>query len=266
MNKLLIAKHHKTLENPYHFWLGYLLPIINELKKDVATGDGFIVRECGPMTNWLQILKNKYNIKILKPGIVLKYYLDGAPTTIFDYWDDPDNFNKKDFINSINLAKSFYIIDNVKKTNKVCVLNRNTILDFYNSGEEEMFSSGNKTRLIKNIKELHSSILKYYNCELIDTTKTQPRISATKYSEFSVLIGQKGAGLTNMIWMDSGSLIIEICAPEQLFSQKLDTCYESLANAIGHKFIRVFAQNEWDGNVNIDSIISLLKKEIKDNK
>lgn len=257
MNKLLIAKHSKSLENPYHFWLGYLLPIANELqkKKDQHT---YFVRECGPMTNWLETLKNVHNIKILKPGMLLKYFLDDVPSVIFDNWDNPKNFNSNDMKKSIDYLKKIYIMEEKFKKNKIGILNRNKVLDFYTSGKQEIVSSANRVRSINNIEDLYLEISKNFNTELIDTTKVSPRISATKYSELSVLVGQKGAGLTNMIWMDPGSLIIEICAPQTLFSKELDICYEELAKNIGHNFIRVFAQEEWDGNVDINKIIEIL--------
>ena len=109
MNKLLIAKHSKSLENPYHFWLGYLLPIANELqtKKEEYT---YFVRECGPMTDWLETLKNAHNIKILKPGMILKYFLDDVPSVIFDNWDNPKNFKNNNLKKSTDYLKKIYIM------------------------------------------------------------------------------------------------------------------------------------------------------------
>jgi hypothetical protein len=257
MNKLLIAKHSKSLENPYHFWLGYLLPIANELQKN-KDQHTYFVRECGPMTNWLETLKNTHNIKILKPGMLLKYFLDDVPSIVFDNWDNPKNFSSNDIKKSIDYLKKIYIMEEKFKKNKIGILDRNKVLDFYTSGKQEIASSANRVRSINNVEDLYLEISKNFNAELIDTTKFSPRISATKYSELSVLVGQKGAGLTNMIWMDPGSLVIEICAPEILFSEKLDICYEELAKNIGHSFIRVFAQEQWTGDVSIDKILKIL--------
>jgi hypothetical protein len=65
-----------------------------------------------------------------------------------------------------------------------------------------------------------------------------------------------------MIWMDPGSLVIEVCAPGELFSSKLNLCYEKLADALGHRFVRVIAQKNWVSDVNCNLILQILEKEM----
>jgi capsular polysaccharide biosynthesis protein len=54
----------------------------------------------------------------------------------------------------------------------------------------------------------------------------------------NVLLGLHGAGLTNMIFMPAGSVIVEIRKEED--SQ--NNCFFSLASALGHKYYYVLAK------------------------
>jgi hypothetical protein len=261
MNKLLIAKHSQSLENPYHFWTGYFLPIINELRKNESKENTYFVRECGPMTHWLEYLKLFFDIRILKPGMLLKEFANGEESILFDNWDDPDNFKNKDFIESILFVKSIFTKDNEIHNKKIALLNRDITLPFYNSGQQEISAYATIVRKIKNIDNLFDKIKEKYLCEMVDTTKLSPMLAVKKYKEFDILIGQKGAGLTNMMWMDKGSTVIEIYTPKILISQKWDRCYEILAESIGINYIKVYAQETWDGNVDVNLILDSIQKE-----
>jgi hypothetical protein len=261
MNKLLIAKHSQSLENPYHFWTGYFLPIMNELKKDDSKKNTYFVRECGPMTHWLEYLKLFYDIRIIKPGMLLNELVSGKESVIFDHWDDPDNFKNKDFLESILFTKLFFTKDSKIYNKKIGLLNRKESLNFYSSGQQEISAYSSIKRKIKNIDDLFDKIKDKYLCEMVDTTKLSPGLAVKKYKEFNILIGQKGAGLTNMIWMDKGSTVIEICTPKILISEKWDKCYEMLAESIGFNYIKIYAQETWDGNVDINLILNSIQKE-----
>lgn len=262
-HKLLIAKHSHSLESPHYFWLGYFLPIVNELRKNKSKNVMFFVRNCGPMTNWLEFLKNKHPVVIVKPGLLLKYYLEDIPSVVFDYWDDEDRFNREEFLETVNFLKNEYTQKPSIDLKKIGVLNRNKPLDFYNSGQQELYATNNFKRLIKNIDELKIEISKFYDCELIDTTLNSPEESINIYSNLNVLIGQFGAGLTNMLWMKKGSLIIEIFSKNDTNPEDKRECYKKLSETLGHKYIRVSAQDSWTGDVDVNLIIETIKKENK---
>ena len=257
-NKLLVAKHTRSLEHPYYFWTGYFIPIANELRKEKYNKTMFVVRECGPMTPWLESLKNKYPITIKKPGLVLKYYLLGMQNVVFDYWEKSEKFDTEEFKDSISFLKNIYNLSTNKNKNKIGILNRNKPSLFYlNDAEIPLDKTQLPPRSINNIEELNKNISKNYDSELIDTSNTDPESAIKIYSNLNILIGQWGAGLTNMIWMDAGSLIIEIS------TQRKDPNYtfDKLAKALGHNFIRVYAQESWTGEVNVKLIMDILKKE-----
>lgn len=254
-NKLLVAKHTQSLEHPYYFWTGYFIPIANELRKQKYDDTMFVVRECGPMTPWLESLQKMYPITIKSSGLILKYYLIGMPSIVFDYWDNSDKFVNDEFQETIKFLKNIYNLPTNNNKNNIGILNRNNNFDFKKIEIPKIKDM--PVRSIKNINELHSAISNFYNSELIDTSDTNPEDAIQIYSNLKVLIGQWGAGLTNMIWMDKGSLIIEICARPMVSND----VFELLANALGHKFIRIFAQNSWTEDVNIDLIMDILKKE-----
>lgn len=256
-NKVLVAKHKRSLEHPYYFWTGYFIPIANELRKQKYDNTMFVVRECGPMTPWLESLKKMYPITIQNSGLILKYYLIGMQNVVFDYWDNPDKFTSNEFQETIKFLKNIYNLPTDKNKKTIGILNRKNNLNAYLKDLEISTTKDVPLRSIKNINELNNAISKFYESKLIDTSNVDPEESIKIYSDLKVLIGQWGAGLTNMIWMDSGSLIIEICAPEMIDKD----VFENLAKALGHKFIRIIAQESWTSDVNIKLIIDTLKRE-----
>jgi len=256
-NKVLVAKHKRSLEHPYYFWTGYFIPIANELRKQKYDNTMFVVRECGPMTPWLESLKKMYPITIQTPGLILKYYLIGMQNVVFDYWDNSDKFISDEFQETIKFLKNIYNLPTNKNKNVVGILNRKNNLDNYSKNLEILPTKEIPLRSIKNIDKLNNAISKFYESKLIDTSSTDPEESIKIYSDLKVLVGQWGAGLTNMIWMDKGSLIVEICSPN-MFDEDV---FEHLAKALGHKFIRIVAQESWTSNVDLDLVINTLKKE-----
>ncbi len=70
-----------------------------------------------------------------------------------------------------------------------------------------------------------------------------------------LLVGNHGAGLTNMIFMPTGSRVIEIV-------QSFKPCFEILAHIMGHDYQRVYADRSRIGgfSVNKSALVSKLKK------
>jgi len=55
-----------------------------------------------------------------------------------------------------------------------------------------------------------------------------------------VLIGQHGAGLAQMIWMQAGGTVIEVRPP---LPAQVETLFERLARVLGHSYRRIPQQS-----------------------
>jgi capsular polysaccharide biosynthesis protein len=76
------------------------------------------------------------------------------------------------------------------------------------------------------------------------------------------LVGQYGAGLTNMIWMPKGSLVIELRAPSIIFDDTWNNCYKTLAESLGHRFEVLEAQKDWHSPIDSERVGKQIKKLI----
>lgn len=252
----LIAKHESTLNNYYHFLTGYLTPVIDILLKNNNKNITYVVRDCGLMNEWFLPLKEYYKIKILNIEKFLFESSDSQNKIIFNNYDDSKLFKTNNMDILLNKVKKFYKVTNFKNEEKnIGILSR----EFAIKNISHFTQVSGKSRFIKNIDELLNSINKLNNCNLVDTSTLNYKDVIDFYSKINFLIGQWGAGLTNMIWMPPKSTIIQITAKEKMLVGMWDNCYKDLAFALGHNFISIEAQETWDGPVNINQILELIK-------
>jgi hypothetical protein len=264
---LHLATHSGSLEHPYHFWLGYYIPICEWLLRNPETGSNVVV-ECGPMTPWLENLNAFREVSIVKPRTALSWHLRGPEyieSNIFEYLDDPRNFSKSEGLKNIQMLKRVFFPESEPKSEsiQIGILQRNHSLPFYNSAESEIKTSGAERRDIPNINELKVLLGADARTSIIDTSEASPNDSVAIYAKLSVLVGQYGAGLTNMIWMPKGSLVIELRGPGILTDHTWDDCYKTLAESLGHRFEVLEAQKDWHSPIDSERVGKQIKKLIR---
>ena len=120
-----------------------------------------------------------------------------------------------------------------------------------------------KIRDIYNKKELIKYLIKN-NFYIIDPAKLTLNKEIQLFYNASIVIGLYGAGLTNMIFCNKKSHIIE------LKSSSTDQLYENIAKKIGLKFFSLkckkknnsFSTRNFDGNINVDilKLSSIIKR------
>lgn len=270
---LLLAQAGGSLEHPYHFWTAYFIPICDWLVNNPDCQEVFVI-ECGPMTAWLDYLRTKREVTIIKPRTALNNYLKGQDSVVFLELDDPARFDLSNPLKNIDAILSTFFgcsqyveITETKKGRskkslrevgrlRVGVLERKKGLPFYSTQASEAPLSGSERRSIPNIHSLAKRLDKYseLQVEVVDTTLYAPNQAVELYRSTEVLVGQFGAGLTNMVWMAPGSWVIELRGPGRLFGQDWDDCYKNLALQLGHNFISLKAQDDWHGRVRVGDL------------
>jgi hypothetical protein len=219
------------------------------------------------MTPWLEHLKAFRDLGIIKPRTALNWHLRGPEfmkSNVFEELDDPANFAKNEGLKDIEKLRSTFFPGSVARNEilEIGVLQRNRSLPFYNSAESEIKTSGAERRTISNIGELAGFLGSEGRTSIIDTSEASPQDAVLIYSQLNVLIGQYGAGLTNMIWMPRGSLVIELRGPGRLFDMSWDDCYGKLAETLGHQFQAIEAQEDWHSPIDSKNLSNEIKKLI----
>ena len=264
---IYLARHHGSLEHPWHFWLGYLLPLAHEIIGNVNRGNLVRVRDCGPMNCWLNTLTPYCDLEIVKPGLLLRDFLSDARSVIFDHWDNPDGFSRPEFLSAVEALRRLLHVDAHSRAAsmnrpEIVLLERGPALDFYNSEWSEIRSSAADRRCISNPLDLKASLASLGTTRVVDSSRWDPYVAAAAYGDADILVGQYGAGLANMLWLKQGSLIVEIRAPERLNVDPWDDCYLSLAGAIGCRFVRIVAQANWHGYVECEQVRDAIRADL----
>ena len=72
------------------------------------------------------------------------------------------------------------------------------------------------------------------------------------------LVGQHGAGLTNMIWMKPGGTIIEILSPQPDYVMGI---YANLAKACGHTHLVVHQEHD-HAPIDGDELLAAIRRVV----
>ena len=255
---ILIARDSSLLNNAYHFFIGYLVPLVDYLSKNANNETTYILRGSGVMNRWLYSLQNifKIEINILDTEQFLTKALTTKDVVIFNDYDKIDLFVENKIKILLNKLRNFYRVDHfINKENNIVILTRS-----FAKNNISLYTKDSKfSRFIENVDELHNEILKTNKCKLVDTSEDEYKEVLKCYTESNIIIGQWGAGLTNMIWMPRNSTVIEITAKEIKIISEWRDAYKYLAKCLGHNFISIQAQETWDGPVNINKILELIK-------
>lgn len=231
-----------NIEHYYHFIFDLLLPI-NFIIEKTSWKNIFLIKKFGILT---EILINLFhdNIKIL--GQKEFFSKEIIPSTKIIGIDPGHTIItnkdceqlKKNILNKLN-------IKNCENPKKILLIERGTPLSYY-INEAELKWSGNSRRSIINHSELRKMLgwlikpdFEFINLEL---EKLSFKEQIEHFNSAIIVIGQHGAGLSNILWMNKGWFVIEFWS-ENMFH------YKKLSRA---KDLKYFLQSHKEQHIKID--------------
>lgn len=234
--RVLVVSNHwdGSVQVFYHFLLGYFAPLTVWLRK---TGTKKIaVRDCGPMNQWFEFLEPEVSVQIVKPGVAL-HTLAGNRSRhhVLTGLDYPHNHKKSQLSVAVEAMQSFIPKSEIRSI-PILIIDRSTTDDFHSSSMSETEMSGAQRRSTPNLRDICEEILVQGSFAFADMATIAPELQVSLAQHSQVLVGQHGAGLTHMIWMQKGSTVIEIHPP--LPEEAIDV-FRLLAKALGHNYIRI---------------------------
>ena len=219
-----------SVQQYYHFLLGYLAPIF---KWTSAHPERRIaVRDCGPMNRWLELLPEECDVEIMSVGDVLHILAgDLQSHKILRGMDFPSRFSAPDL--EVFAARTRAIAEQrgreFSSSPHTIVTDRSSFDEFFATPGAEWPESGSQKRSVPNL----SAIVKSWDdptVQLLDGAQSEISEQILLHSRARILIGQHGAGLTNMIWMQRDSWVIEILPPMPADATPI---FGNLARALG---------------------------------
>jgi len=226
-----------SVQQFYHFLLGYLMPL--SLWLDRKPSEQVLVRDCGPMNIWLDAMGGETRLETIPTGSALHVVVGNRMKhTVLQGLDDPAKFKSKTLVKGAVSIQMRLGMDPIlsSKEPAILVIDRATSEDFYHQNGSETEMSGKERRHIPNLKHLPDIYSGVIPMKVVDLARLSPRHQIQVAKESSTLIGQHGAGLAHMLWMEPGSHIIEIAPPLPTQVQEI---FSRLAKTLGHSYTRI---------------------------
>lgn len=244
-----------SVQQFYHFLLGYLLPL--SIWVDRHSCDHILVRDCGPMNTWIEAINGKSRIEIIPAGSALHIVIGNrVKHDVLQGMDNPDKFSREKLLQGIQSVRQRLDIDPeiAPIEPAVLVIDRASSEDFYHRHGSETEMSGKERRHVPNLKELPNVYSGSLPLRVLDLAHLSPREQIRVAQVATILVGQHGAGLAHMLWMPSGSHVVEIAPPLPMQVQDI---FSRLAQTLGHTYIRV-TQQDVHAEVDLERIIQSL--------
>ncbi len=258
--KMLVpAQWQGSVEHFYHFMLGYFVPV-TLWQMQTQTLD-FAVRDCGPMNPWFELLEPGSSIEYVKPGVMLQRTLTHRQEMqVFWDWDNPTRFHRKSLAKCRALIKHRTNVEDTRHSApsplRITVLNRKVSSDFYHGEKTEVVGSGSQIRSIPNLLELSELIHDFGVVTFVDSAELTPEQQVQLFSRTDLLIAQHGAGLSNMLWMNPLTTVVEIQPP---LPPTIDKIFENLAWALNVKYICVKQRDE-HADIDVSEVARIISK------
>lgn len=256
---LLVPNHWSgSVQEYYHFLLGYLGPILMWLKahpnKEIA------IRDCGPMQPWIDLLLDPAVVQQHNAGAMLHLVAQGQhPTVFLKGFDDPDQFDAR----KLKVFREI-VLNRVNQSHKApkgtTVIDRSVVGEFNNSAAAEIPASGSAVRSTPNLANAVSALQSQDHFLLVDSALLMPTEQIEIFVGTRVLVGQHGAGLTNMLWMPTGGTVIEILPPLEPWVSPI---FKKLAITLGHTHVAI-PQESNHGNIDTAVLLEAIKNAQED--
>jgi hypothetical protein len=223
-----------SVEHFYHFLMSYFLPLDVYIAGEQP--ESIVVRDCGPMNTWFELLDPNTSIEI-------------RPAREFTS-DESGRFPGAVYVKSLEI-KSWPQARAIRAARKrilfrhglglrrpseetLTLINRMPSLPFYHE-EAEIRGSGAERRSLPNFVELRQELGEVMPLRDFEGEHLTPLEQVRQVNSTTMLVGQHGAGLANVIWMTPGTSVVEIL-PDTKIGWAGRRHFRDLAQACGQSY------------------------------
>ena len=253
------------IENFYHFFTGYFVPVYWQRMQQPH--QHIVVMSVEPFNHWFDLLpggapKILPQSKAMKQafladsrGYTRDYRVEGVM-----YWDKWEHFGDKPLSQIAAQMREDLTLQTSgmdSRTPEIVVLGRGHTPDFYTEHSPRPY--GATKRNISNLPEIVEVLSRRYSVELLDGAAISPEEMFHKCSHASLILGQHGAGLTNVFFATPGSVMLEIVWPEFLHNAHINI-YGPLCDQLGLRWSRPALQADALSPVDPGAVVSEVDK------
>lgn len=237
--KVLIPRIESgSVEHFAHFMDNYFLGATLIMAQNPETH--FVVRECGPCTDWFSLLQERYRLSVVPKSKLLAH--QEADNGVVEYVGSESEvgWNSRrinDFLRTLG------IFEEETKSNSGIVARREFVHPFYTGGKSESPGSGPMRRTITNQARIDYFLTRFLKGIPVEFGLLSPSQSIELVKNARYFVAQRGAALMNIVFMPRGSFVLEIMPKEMKHKPNADL-YRSIARARGLRYSRIYQRSK----------------------
>lgn len=255
----------------YHFLLGFLLPLVHYryfCRADLGT---CYVRDCGVMNAHIEllaipgvrILDNDSHAEMrLSDHSDIEYVsINGFDSPKIDY--SKEMFLARDKISMLLDMSTQSSIQRLSDGLKILMINRKPSDPFYKNLKNGS-KSGSDRRSIPNFNDLVQS-LSHWSPSVVSLEGLKLNQQIQLFREHNVIVAQHGAALSNLVFCNPGTKVIEICPREcidQTINKKGDF-FGVLSTRMNADFFRVIQEGS-HAQVDAGKVVQIIESIARD--
>ena len=262
---LLVPITRGPIENFYHFFIGYFVPLY--WRRMQQPERQFAVMSVTPFDHWFDLLpggrpKIVSQAKAMKHafladsrGYAREYRVEGIM-----YWDKWEHFHQKPLRQiATQMREDLAGRSSAHEVSapEIVVLGRGHTPSFYVDTSSKPY--GAAKRDIANLDHVVQALSDQYAIEVLDGAAVPPEEMFHKCAHARLILGQHGAGLTNVFFAEPGASMMEIVWPEFLDNAHINI-YGPLCDELGIRWSRPVLQKDPHSEVSPSMVLSEVKQ------
>jgi hypothetical protein len=230
-----------SVEHFYHFMMSYFLPLDDYIGREQP--ESIVVRDCGPMNPWFELLDPNTSIEIRPARQFASDESGKFPGAVYVKTLEIKSWAQA---RAIRAARKRILVRHGLGLTRpsdetLTLINRMPALPFYHE-EADIRGSGAERRSLPNFAELRQALGEVMPLKVFEGEHLTPLEQVRQVNSTTMLVGQHGAGLTNVIWMTPGATVVEIL-PDTMTGKVGRGHIREIAQACGHSYRMVRQQD-----------------------
>jgi hypothetical protein len=261
-----------NLDHYHHFFGAVLTPFLELISLGYTNKETtYFVQKCGPLDLEIQEVADFYGLKVkffpacLRDVVVGLKVVTHVHLPSYDYSYHTDWWLKTHQVAAVRkvaLPISAIHTDSAKSDKyKILLVDRAQAHDYYSSPGATTGTSGTGRRSVPNMEELENALKVEFSVERVFLEHHSLAEKIHFFGSSDVVVGQMGAGLNGLLWMNTGASLVEL-HPLDTLSRDY-AIFGNIAKELDILHYRI-VQGQAHAAVNIDLVVAYIEQAVRD--
>jgi hypothetical protein len=202
------------------------------------------------------------DLEVIPPGLVLQRLVRADQDhAILAPLDDPRSYRQDLLGKFADITRGWAGVSQ-EAADRITIVIRGASDAFFDSPAVEVPESAATRRTVPDLHELRALLPSDAHIDVVDLGQLSPHDQIAQLSRTRLLVAQHGAALAGMIWMPSGSAVVEIQPPQ---SADVATMFAQLSAVCGLDYSLVPQDHDHAplGQGRLNEVAALLESKIR---